>query len=52
MYFQLTCVQCTSRVARAQHMSYLQIFLRHEPLLTFFYKLGRELCCKALQYTA
>ena len=31
--------QCTSHVARAQHVSYLQIFLRYEALLTFFVNL-------------
>ena len=31
--------QCTSHVARAQHASYLQIFLRHKALLPFFVNL-------------
>ena len=35
----IACEQCTSRVARAQHASYLQIFSRHEVLLTFFVNL-------------
>ena len=32
----IACEQCTSRVARAQYASYLQIFSRHESLLVFF----------------
>ena len=36
---EITCVQCTSRVTRAQHASYLQIFWRHEALLAFFVNL-------------
>ena len=35
--------QCTSHVTWGQHVSYLQNFSRHEVLLIFFYKLGREL---------
>ena len=37
--------QCTSCAAQAQHMSYLQIFSRHEVLLAFFCKLECELYC-------
>ena len=35
--------QCVPRIARAQHASYLQNFLRHEGLHAFFSKLGCEL---------
>ena len=35
----IACKQCTSRVARAQHASYLQIFSRHGALLVFFVNL-------------
>ena len=31
--------QCTSRIARAQNASYLQIFSRHEVLIAFFVNL-------------
>ena len=31
----IACEQCTSHVTRAQRMSYLQIFSKHEALLTF-----------------
>ena len=43
---EITRVQCTSRVTRAQHASYLQIFLRHEVLLVFFVNL--DVSCTVL----
>ena len=42
--------QCTSHVAWAQHVSYLQIFSRHEALLVFFCKLGCGLYCNLHQF--
>ena len=41
--------QCASHVAQAQHTSYLQIFSRHEALLTFFVNL--DMSCTVLHIT-